>query len=87
MRAFRTHLGGIDGQVGLDNPEDERQAGWRSGSPGQVWVAATKESMTMEDVIDWVWNDMPVWLAALLFSLFVLAVFGFLSRATPTKKQ
>ncbi len=36
----------------------------------------------MKDVIDWVWNDMPVWLAALLFSLFVLAVFGFLSRGS-----
>jgi hypothetical protein len=41
----------------------------------------------VKDVIDWVWNDMPTWLAALLFSLFVLAVFGFLSRATPAKKN
>ncbi len=34
----------------------------------------------MQEVIDWVWYDMPTWLGALLFSLFVLAVFGFLSR-------
>ena len=35
----------------------------------------------MRDVIQWVWYDMPTWLAALLFSLFVLALFGFLSGA------
>lgn len=35
----------------------------------------------MQEVINWIWNDMPTWLAALLFSLFVLAVFGFLSRS------
>jgi hypothetical protein len=35
----------------------------------------------MQEVIDWVWYDMPTWLAALLFALFVLAVFGFLGRA------
>ena len=34
----------------------------------------------MREVVFWVWNDMPTWLAALLFSLFVLALFGFLSR-------
>jgi hypothetical protein len=40
----------------------------------------------MAEVITWVWNDMPTWLAALLFSLFVLAVFGFLARSAGTGK-
>jgi hypothetical protein len=40
----------------------------------------------METVIDWVWNDMPAWLAALLFSIFVLATLGALSRCGAGKK-
>jgi hypothetical protein len=36
----------------------------------------------MQNVIDWIWSDMPTWLAALLFSIFVLSVLGFLGRAT-----
>lgn len=35
----------------------------------------------MQEVIFWIWYDMPTWLAAILFILFALAFLSFLSRA------
>lgn len=39
----------------------------------------------MKYVIDWVWNDMPVWLAGSLLVLFGLALLAFLSTARARK--